>query len=97
MVLRVVQEALQNVRKHAGATNVVVATMLDGGEWVLEVRDDGRGFDTGAVAARGRRNFGLQFMRERAELVGARFEVRSRPEAGTVVRLAVPMTQKESG
>ena len=88
VVLRVVQEALQNVRKHAGATNVVVATMLDGGEWVLEVRDDGRGFDTGAVAARGRRNFGLQFMRERAELVGARFEVRSRPEAGTVVRLA---------
>src|SRR4029078_4590956 len=62
VVLRVVQEALQNVRKHAGATNVVVATMLDGGEWVLEVRDDGRGFDTGAVAARGRRNFGLQFM-----------------------------------
>ena len=97
VVLRVVQEALQNVRKHAGATNVVVATMLDGGEWVLEVRDDGRGFDTGAVAARGRRNFGLQFMRERAELVGARFEVRSRPEAGTVVRLAIPMTQKESG
>ena len=97
VVLRVVQEALQNVRKHAGATNVVVATMLDGGEWVLEVRDDGRGFDTGAVAARGRRNFGLQFMRERAELVGARFELRSRPDAGTVVRLAVPMTQKESG
>jgi two-component system, NarL family, sensor histidine kinase DegS len=97
VVLRVVQEALQNVRKHAGATNVVVATMLDGGEWVMEVRDDGRGFDTGAVAARGRRNFGLQFMRERAELVGARFEVRSRPEAGTVVRLAIPMTRKESG
>jgi two-component system sensor histidine kinase DegS len=97
VVLRVVQEALQNVRKHAGATNVVVATMLDGGEWVLEVRDDGRGFDTGAVAARGRRNFGLQFMRERAELVGARFEVHSRPEAGTVVRLAIPMTRKESG
>jgi signal transduction histidine kinase len=95
VVLRVVQEALQNVRKHAGATNVVVATMLDGGEWVLEVRDDGRGFDTGAVAARGRRNFGLQFMRERAELVGARFELRSRPDAGTVVRLAIPLTHKE--
>ena len=97
VVLRVVQEALQNVRKHAGATNVVVASMLDDGEWVLEVRDDGRGFDTGAVAARGRRNFGLQFMRERAELIGARFEVHSRPEAGTVVRLAIPMSRKESG
>ena len=96
VVLRVVQEALQNVRKHAGATNVVVATMLADGQWAMEVRDDGRGFDTGAVAARGRRNFGLQFMRERAELVGAQFEVRSRPEAGTVVRLAIPLTHKET-
>jgi signal transduction histidine kinase len=96
VVLRIVQEALQNVRKHAGATNVVVATVLEDGQWVLEVRDDGRGFDTGAVAARGRRNFGLQFMRERAELVGAQFEVRSRPEAGTVVRLAIPLTHKET-
>ncbi len=95
VVLRIVQEALQNVRKHAGATSVVVSTVLEDGQWVLEVRDDGRGFDTGAVAARGRRNFGLQFMRERAELVGAQFEVRSRPEAGTVVRLAVPLTHKE--
>ena len=43
-----------------------------------------------AVAARGRRNFGLQFMRERAELIGARFDVRSRPDGGTVVRLAIP-------
>src|SRR5262249_10943037 len=97
VVLRVVQEALQNVRKHAAASNVVVATSLDDGEWVLEVRDDGRGFETGAVAARGRRNFGLQFMRERGELVGARFEVRSRPGAGTVVRLAIPVTRKENG
>jgi signal transduction histidine kinase len=80
----------------ADASDAVVATMLDNGEWVLEVRDDGRGFDTGSVAARGRRNFGLQFMRERAELVGAQFEVRSRPEAGTVVRLAIPLTRKES-
>jgi len=97
VALRVVQEALQNVRKHAGATNVVVATSRTDGEWVLEVRDDGRGFDTGAVAARGRRNFGLQFMRERAELVGAQFEVRSRPETGTVVRLAIPVPRKENG
>ena len=97
VVLRVVQEALQNVRKHAGAANVVVATSRTDGEWVLEVRDDGRGFDTGAVAARGRRNFGLKFMRERAELVGAQFEVRSRPEAGTVVRLAIPVPREENG
>jgi two-component system, NarL family, sensor histidine kinase DegS len=97
VVLRIVQEALQNVRKHAGATSVVVRTRPEDEEWVLEVRDDGRGFDVGAVAARGRRNFGLQFMRERAELIGARFEVRSRPGAGTIVWLGIPMTRKESG
>jgi len=90
VVLRIAQEALQNVRKHAGAGNVTVSTRLEGDEWVLEVRDDGRGFDVGAVAARGRRNFGLQFMRERAELIGAQLDVRSRPDGGTVVRLAIP-------
>ena len=89
VVLRIAQEALQNVRKHAGAGNVTVATRLQDGQWTLEVRDDGRGFDVGAVAARGRRNFGLQFMRERAELIGAQLDVRSRPEGGTVVRLAI--------
>ena len=72
------------------ANSVMVATKLDDDGWVLEVRDDGRGFDIGAVAARGRRNFGLQFMRERAELIGAQFDVRSRPDGGTVVRLAIP-------
>jgi signal transduction histidine kinase len=89
VVLRIAQEALQNVRKHAGARNVRVTTRQEDGTWTLEVRDDGRGFDVGAVAARGRRNFGLTFMRERAELIGAQLDVRSRPEGGTVVRLAI--------
>ena len=96
VVLRVTQEALQNVRKHAGATSVSVVTRLEDGAWVLEVRDDGRGFDVEAVAARGRRNFGLQFMRERADLIGAAFDVRSRPNGGTVVRLAIPAGTEES-
>lgn len=90
VVLRITQEALQNVRKHAGASMVVVSTGLIDDDWTLEVRDDGRGFDIGAVAARGRRNFGLQFMRERATLIGATLDVRSRPDGGTVVRLAIP-------
>ena len=90
VALRVVQEALQNVRKHATASRVTVASRMSGDEWILEIRDDGRGFDVGTVAARGRRNFGLQFMRERAELIGARFEVRSRPAGGTVVMVAIP-------
>ena len=96
VVLRVLQEALQNVRKHGSASAATVATVIKGGDWVLTVRDDGRGFDVGAVAARGRRNFGLQFMRERAELIGAQFEVHSRPDGGTLVRLAIPVGAEEN-
>jgi len=90
VVLRVAQEALQNIRKHASASTVMVSTDITDDGWTLEIRDDGRGFDQGLVAARGRRNFGMQFMHERAELIGARFDVRSRPDGGTVVRLAIP-------
>jgi two-component system sensor histidine kinase DegS len=100
VVLRVAQEALQNVRKHAAASTVVVGTELSDEDWTLEIRDDGRGFDLGTVAARGRRNFGMQVMHERAELIGARFDVRSRPDGGTVVRLAIPtgaLGAKENG
>ena len=68
----------------------MVSTDATGDEWTLEIRDDGRGFDMGTVAKRGHRNFGMQVMNERAELIGARFDVRSRPDGGTVVRLAIP-------
>jgi two-component system sensor histidine kinase DegS len=95
-VLRVVQEALQNMRKHAGASRTVVSTRLEPSKWILEVSDDGRGFDVSAVAARGRRNFGLQLMRERAELIGAQFEVRSRPGGGTVVGLSIPVGEESA-
>jgi two-component system sensor histidine kinase DegS len=95
VALRIIQEALQNVRKHASARSATLATRRDGERWIAELRDDGVGFDVGAVAARGRRNFGLQFMRERAELIGAEFEVRSRPDGGTVVRLAIPVVTEE--
>ncbi|MBF8290341.1 MAG: Histidine kinase protein [Chloroflexi bacterium] len=96
VILRIVQEALQNVRRHSVARQVTIRAAQDDGQWVIEVRDDGRGFDVGAVAARGRRNFGLQSMRERAELIGARFEVRSRPDGGTVVQIAIPRGEEES-
>jgi two-component system sensor histidine kinase DegS len=101
VALRVTQEALQNVRKHAAASTVVVSTDVEDDAWTLEIRDDGRGFHVGATAARGRRNFGLQFMHERAELIDARFDVRSRADGGTVVRLAIPTGartgEKENG
>jgi two-component system sensor histidine kinase DegS len=95
VALRIVQEALQNVRRHAAARYATISTRVDGETWILEVRDDGRGFDLRNVSVDGRRRFGLQFMRERAELVGAHLDVRSRPSGGTTVALAIPL-QKEN-
>jgi signal transduction histidine kinase len=96
VALRVAQEALRNVGKHASATHAWIATRretgseLDGDRWVLEVGDDGQGFvPDDAVAHEKRRHFGLRFMRERAELVGAALSIDANPSAGTVVRLSI--------
>ncbi|MDQ3870526.1 MAG: sensor histidine kinase, partial [Chloroflexota bacterium] len=94
VVLRVAQEALRNVRKHAGASHAWVSTWLEGtgasGSWVLEIRDDGTGFPAeDAMAQSGRGHFGLRFMRERAELVGGTLTIDSGPSAGTKVRLSI--------
>ncbi len=96
VVLRIIQEALQNVRRHAQAARVSIQGAREYGDWVVEIRDDGRGFDVGTSANRGGRSFGLQFMRERADLIGARFEVRSRPDGGTVVRIVIPGGTEET-
>jgi two-component system, NarL family, sensor histidine kinase DegS len=92
VVLRVAQEALRNVGKHAGARRAWVSTDYSPGthQWILEVGDDGRGFDSVGMATQtNRRHFGLRFMRERAELVGAKLSIDARPAAGTVVRLSI--------
>ncbi len=97
VVLRVVQEALQNVRKHAQAAIATIRTCVVGDEWIVEVADDGRGFEPDADRGQSPRSFGLQFMRDRADLIGARFDIRSVPDRGAVVRLAIPLSRKESG
>jgi two-component system, NarL family, sensor histidine kinase DegS len=90
VTLRIIQEALQNARKHGQPSEIRVRMARDAAGWVVEVRDDGRGFDADDPPVGGRRHFGLQFMRERAELIGARFEVRSSPNLGTAVRMTIP-------
>ena len=90
VALRVIQEALQNARKHAQPSSIRVRMSKDGNAWAVEVRDDGKGFDADDPPVSGRRHFGLQFMRERAELIGGRFEVRSSPNLGTAVRMTIP-------
>ena len=85
-VLRITQEALQNVRKHAAATEVRIG--LESNR--LVIADNGRGFDVMRLATGATRNFGLQFMRERAELMGSELQIESRQGEGTRILLRLP-------
>ena len=83
---RIAQEALHNALRHAAADLVTVTVQAADGSMVLEVTDDGRGFDPAAPSRRS----GLASMRERTRAAGGRLKVLSRPGAGTTVRLEVP-------
>ena len=86
VLLRVCQEALANVRKHAAARQVDVGLCYAPGVVRLTVADDGRGFDAGTVNG----GYGLRGMRERVRQAGGTIEVTTAPGAGTVVRAEVP-------
>jgi signal transduction histidine kinase len=94
-VYRTAQEALQNVAKHAGAQSVRLRLSRHRDRVVLEVADDGAGFDTAAPSAGwpggpGPTGFGLAGMRERAELLGGQLDLAAAPGRGTTVRLTIP-------
>jgi len=86
-VLHVVQEALSNVRKHAGASHVSL-DVHKGEQWRFVVRDNGSGFDT--AQRHGETHVGTKIMRERAERIGATVLIESLPGQGTTVTLTLP-------
>jgi signal transduction histidine kinase len=83
-LLRIAQEALQNALRHARATRIVVRLGTTAGRVVLEVSDDGVGFDPTAPELRSR-HLGLTSMQERARRLGGRIEIRSTPGSGATV------------
>ncbi len=94
-VLYIVQEALSNVRKHAGAKSVMVSVRRGREGLSVSVRDDGVGFVEGeAEHGPGEAHIGLQIMRERAMRIGGQFAVRSSPGRGTEIRLDLPRQAK---
>lgn len=86
---RIVQEALNNVAKHADAGQVSVLLDRRGGEVMLVVKDDGRGFDLEQKRAE-TSWLGLVGMRERAQLVGGRLSIHTAPTKGTSISVRVP-------
>ena len=91
-LLRIVQESLTNIEKHADATAVHVNWSVEGGRGILTIEDNGRGFDPG----RGVRStaYGLVGMRERAAAVGAILEISSQNGIGTVVTVLIGTTEE---
>lgn len=95
-LLRIVQEALANVRKHARPQTVSVSLRRRDTELIVTIEDDGRGFDPTAIDRRRRPRFGLATMRERAEAIGARLDIDSEPQRGTRVELTLPLDRPSS-
>jgi len=95
-LLRIIQEALTNIRKHSQASRAWVRFEADDGEQaVITVEDDGRGFDPSRVGQEGREHFGLQTMRERVESVGGTLHISTQPGQG--VRVIVQLSISRSG
>ena len=97
VIFYIVEEAVNNARKHAAASNIwVTLKQLDPGLSLLEVRDDGIGFDVNAMneAYDKRGSLGMVNLRERAELVNGLLNVQSQSGKGTIVQVYVPLTEE---
>lgn len=90
---RIAQEALANIWKHADAGHAWVTLDVRKRNCYLEIRDDGKGFDPGAIAAREAQHLGMRSLYERAELVGGKLTMTAVPGQGTTVRVGAPLTE----
>ncbi len=92
-LVRIVQEGLANIRKHSGATHVLVRFNLDPGAWRLEISDDGRGFPFEGRLSQAdldARSGGPAIIRERVRAIGARLAIDSQPGRGSRLEILVP-------
>jgi signal transduction histidine kinase len=94
-MFRIIQEALTNARKHSNARHIQVEFEAENGQVFVIIRDDGHGFSPGNLETLYGRHFGLQFMRERAGLLGGTLQIQSTPGKGTEVVLEVPKKESE--
>ena len=97
LAFRVVRELLANAVRHAGATVISVRASADGREAVLEVADDGSGFDAGLLARDRPGHFGTRLLIDAAEEAGAELAVATAPGSGTRWRLRIPLGLEGAG
>ena len=91
-VYRILQEALQNIEKHAHATRVDIQCSLQGTIWIMTVQDNGNGFESGNEMMKGQMSngIGISTMKERANLIGGTLEIQSAPGGGTTLTVKFP-------
>lgn len=92
-LIRIIQEALSNVRKHAQATQAWIDYYQQEQDFLVEIRDDGRGFHPDEIP--GVSKYGLQGMHERSDMIGADLQIISAPEEGTIIKIRVPVPKGE--
>jgi len=90
-IMRIVQESLSNIRKHAIAKHVRIKLDLQDRQLILSITDDGRGFDPERTQSKYRPSYGLAIMRERAESIGAQLLVNSNLHEGTKITLQLAL------
>ncbi len=90
-LLRIIQEALTNVRKHSAAGKVLLRCSQGGDQMCVHIEDDGQGFHHSEEIEENGQHFGLQIMKERAESVGGSLVLDSKPGEGTRVVVCVPV------
>jgi signal transduction histidine kinase len=91
-LIRIIQEALNNIRKHAQANRVTIRLESHANQVCLHIEDDGTGYDPIAVEQEKTSSFGLQIMRERAESVGGSMDIEASPGRGTHLKVLIPVT-----
>jgi signal transduction histidine kinase len=98
VVFYIAEEAINNARKHAEAEHIWVRMRQQEGLFILEVEDDGVGFNVGAVDSHyeQRGSLGMVNMRERAELVNGLFRIESSEGSGTRITVLVPLTEESA-
>ncbi|GBD12671.1 Sensor protein VraS [bacterium HR24] len=94
-LFRIAQEAVSNAVRHSGTRRLRVSLEQRGDELVLTVRDWGKGLPEGGLVGGRAAGVGLESMRDRARLLGARFDIRSRAGEGTEVTVALPLRKAE--
>jgi|CXWL01.1.fsa_nt_gi signal transduction histidine kinase len=97
ILFRIVQEALHNIIKHAGAQTVKVSAAYTDKELELQIMDDGKGFDLSPLNQEGETSFGLGLrnMQNRAKLIGADFSISSNTGSGTMVKIVLPFANHQ--